>query len=104
MAVSSFEDVTNRLVDWWNAARALVETGGDLASVVPMVCRSHLDTVVLVGRPNKFTPTNDLPDKSFERIERYFVLLRESQSFFYDLLWCQKTYVKRRSQHAVPEP
>ena len=89
VTVSGFKNSANRIVDWRDAGCSVVETRRNFSRVVPMIRRSHFDAMILVGRPDEFSPTDDLSEKSFQRVDWHFILFRKRQRLFYNLLWCQ---------------
>ena len=104
VAVAGFFDPYNDVIDGRNSGGAFIKRDRDLPGMFPAIGGAHCYAEIDIGGPHKFPPANNLPDKSFQRIEWDFVALGMGEGGAKDLFWSQEPDIQHGGQYAVPEP
>ena len=104
MAVSGFSYSAYDIVDRKDPGGSVVKRGRYFTGMFPVIGGAHFHSHVDVGGSHEFPPPNDLPDESFQRVQRDFVDLGVVEGSCDDLVGSEETDVQHGSQDAMPEP
>jgi len=101
VTVGVSQDAANDRVDRFDAGRAVVEGRGQRVTMVPEIASPLPPAVQPIDTPHVLTPTDDLADKAFQRIERYAV--GSLQGRVDHLLRRKQPHVQGGGEHGVEQ-
>ena len=101
MTIARFQEFFNGYVHGNNPGSAVIKTRGDFSREAPEIFGAFFPALCAINSSDEFTPTDDLPYKPFQRIDRNIVDQTILQRAIQNLRGSKHTDVEHRRKQTV---